>query len=95
MRCIVPGVAADKISDPQRFLSMNEVAELLGVSVNTVKSYVLKDLAGFPAPDAIIGQHRGWLPQAIKDWNYNRPRPSRRQPDPSMLKNRRDRRVKR
>ncbi|WP_199178306.1 helix-turn-helix transcriptional regulator [Mycobacterium hubeiense] len=80
-------------STAQKYLSMNEVAELLGVSVNTVKSYALKDL--LPPPDAFIGQHRGWLRQTIKDWNYNRPRPSRRSPDPSMLKNRRDRRAKR
>ena len=90
---------------------MQEVAELLGITVNTVKSYALKadraraargdsrdgDEADtlFPEPDAIIGQHRGWTRQTIKDWNFNRPRPSRREPDPSMLKNRRDRRAKR
>jgi predicted DNA-binding transcriptional regulator AlpA len=80
-------------SKPQVFLSMNEVADLLGITVNSAKSYVLKGM--LPEPDALIGQHRGWLRKTIKDWNYNRPRASRREPDPSMLKNSRDRRVRR
>lgn len=77
----------------QVFLSIHEVAELLGISVNTAKSYVLKGL--FPDPDARIGKQKGWLRKTIKDWNYNRPRPSRVAPDPTLLKNNRDRRVRR
>lgn len=90
-RCIVSPVTAPRKT--QVFLSINEAAELLGISVNSAKSYVLKGL--FPEPDAKIGRHRGWKRQTIKDWNYNRPRASRREPDPSMLKNSRDRRVRR
>lgn len=95
VRCIVRGVAPPDKPSPrtQVFLSINEVAELLGISVNTAKSYVLKDL--FPAPDARIGKQKGWLRKTIKDWNYNRPRPSRATPDPTLLKNNRDRRVRR
>lgn len=91
VRCIVPPVTAPRKT--QVFLSINEAAQLLGITVNSAKSYVLKGI--FPEPDAKIGQHRGWKRQTIKDWNYNRPRASRREPDPSMLKNSRDRRVRR
>lgn len=90
IRCIVSGVAsADRSpSKPQRYLSMSEIADLLGVSVNTVKSYVFKDTADFPPPDAIIGHTRGWLLKPIQEWHRNRPRPHRT-PHPSLSKGRR------
>ncbi|MFQ2879673.1 hypothetical protein ACLILY_30680 [Mycobacterium sp. MS3] len=66
---------------------MNEVAALLGISVNSAKSYLHKGM--LPEPDAMIGTHRGWLPKTITDWNYNRPRPRRRELDPAVLKSRR------
>lgn len=50
-----------------KYLSIKEVAELLGISVNSAKVYKL------PPPDAVIGDRRGWLPQTIIDWNERRP----------------------
>lgn len=95
VRCILPGVspAGKPPAKTLVFLSTSEASELLGLSVNTVKSYILKGL--FPPADAMIGRERGWYRKTVKDWNYNRQRPSRREPDPSMLKNGRDRRVRR
>lgn len=54
-----------------RYLSVAEVAELLGTSVNTVKRYAHDNR--LPPPDAAVGSRRGWLEQTITDWNASRP----------------------
>jgi hypothetical protein len=50
-----------------RYLSRAEVAERIGVKPDTLGRYRL------PAPDAMIGSVRGWLPKTIDDWHQNRP----------------------
>lgn len=54
-----------------RYLSVAEVAERLGVSVNSVKGYAAKGI--LPTPDATIGATRGWLPATIDAWHAARP----------------------
>jgi len=53
-----------------RYMSRTEVAEYLGLaSVNSLSRIKL------PTPDAIIGNHRGWLKTTIDRWNESRPGP--------------------
>lgn len=53
------------------YLSRGEIAELLGVSLTTVKGY---DKRGYlPEPDARVGRNCGWLEATITDWHANRP----------------------
>lgn len=52
---------------PERFLSLKEVAELIGVKPATLARYRL------PEPDAFIGQTRGWRQATIEKWNAARP----------------------
>lgn len=57
------------------YMGMNSVAAHTGLSVNTLKSYLRKDL--LPAPDAVIespsGQIRGWAQETIDEWLASRP----------------------
>lgn len=46
----------------ERFLSLKEVGERLGVKNPAAKGYNL------PEPDALIGATRGWLPETIDRW---------------------------
>lgn len=55
-----------------RFLSLRDIAEYTGISVNTLKTF---DRTGrFPKPDAQVGlgEHkqiaRGWTRDTIDDW---------------------------
>lgn len=57
--------------EAQRFLSLSEVAEHLGIGRGTVARYNL------PEPDAYIGATRGWLPETIDKWDAAR-NPNRR-----------------
>lgn len=58
-----------------RYLSLNGVAERIGISPTTAKTY--SDDGRLPPPDAIIGKEpritRGWLPETIDTWNAARP----------------------
>ncbi|MDO4606656.1 MAG: helix-turn-helix domain-containing protein [Bowdeniella nasicola] len=58
-----------------RYLSTNGVAEMLGLSPHTVKSY--RAQGRLPEPDAAIGDGRavkyGWLPETIDKWRAERP----------------------
>ena len=51
----------------ERYLSMTEVAERLGITKGALARYRLPD------PDALIGRTRGWLPETIDAWNAARP----------------------
>jgi hypothetical protein len=51
-----------------RYLGRVEVAEYLGL-----KSVRSLSRIKMPEPDALIGTHRGWLPETIDDWNAARP----------------------
>ena len=51
----------------ERFLSLKEVGERLGVKNPAAQGYHL------PEPDALIGATRGWLPETIDRWNAARP----------------------
>ncbi|XBH21624.1 XRE family transcriptional regulator [Jonesiaceae bacterium BS-20] len=53
------------------YLSLQEIADRLGVSRNSVAKYNL------PKPDAYIGTTRGWLPETIDTWDAARPRKKR------------------
>jgi hypothetical protein len=64
------------------YLSLQDVADHLGVSRNTVAKYKL------PEPDVRVGSGlnapRGWSTKTIDDWNAQRPGPGywRRGPKP-------------
>lgn len=49
------------------FLSRAELAERIGVKPDSLARYKL------PAPDAMIGTTRGWLPSTVDRWNESRP----------------------
>ncbi len=52
---------------PERYLSITEVAERLGIDRSAASHYKL------PEPDALIGKTRGWKAETIDRWNANRP----------------------
>jgi excisionase family DNA binding protein len=49
-------------------LSIEQIAELLGVSRRTVERYVASAELGFPAPAATIGRVRGWRQRDVERW---------------------------
>lgn len=51
----------------ERYLSMTEVAQRLGITKGALATYSL------PEPDAIVGHARGWKEQTIDAWNAARP----------------------
>ncbi|MGQ4575141.1 helix-turn-helix transcriptional regulator [Dermabacteraceae bacterium P7006] len=55
----------------ESFLSVSDVAKLIGVKAPTLSRYRL------PEPDALIGiagrPVRGWRRETIEEWNANRP----------------------
>lgn len=52
------------------YLSLGEVADMLGYSFNTIKSYWRKGM--LPEPDAKVGRNHGWLPATIREWQAHR-----------------------
>ena len=60
----------------QHYLSKGEIAEYLGISLNTVKTYTKRP--SFPEPDARVGRNFGWLRETIDEWLLNRPGPGAR-----------------
>lgn len=59
----------------REYLGAQAFAERVGLSVNTIRSYLTKGL--LPEPDAVIvtssGELRGWLPNTIDEWASTRP----------------------
>ena len=60
---------------PTEYLGTAAAAKRLGLSVATVRSYILKGL--MPAADVVIstpsGPLRGWAPETIDEWQRDRP----------------------
>lgn len=54
-----------------RYLSRGEIAELLGISLDTLKGYDKRGL--LPEPDALVGRNQGWLESTVTEWNNSRP----------------------
>lgn len=58
-----------------KYLTSGEVAEMLGLSKNTVAQYATH--GKLPEPDAVMGRGanltRGWLPETIEAWQATRP----------------------
>ena len=48
-----------------RYLTVTEIAARKGYTLNTIKSYIRKNL--LPDHDAEVGRNRGWLPETIDD----------------------------
>lgn len=69
-----------KPSTPLKFLSVQEAAEHLGI---TRQAFTRRTL---PVPDAVIGKHVGWLPETLEKWDKNYPRPGRRWPSDTPVK---------
>lgn len=57
------------------YLGTAAVAQRVGLTVPTIRSYILKGL--MPTPDVIIatpsGPLRGWAPETIDRWQRSRP----------------------
>jgi len=51
----------------ERYLSMTEVAQRLGITKDALANYKL------PEPDVIVGRARGWHAETIDKWNAQRP----------------------
>lgn len=51
----------------ERYLSMTEVAERLGITKGALARYRL------PEPDVVVGKSRGWREDTIDQWNAQRP----------------------
>lgn len=50
-----------------KYLSVTEVADRTGLTLNTVKAY--SQVPGrMPEPDAVTGRVKGWLPDTIDAW---------------------------
>lgn len=65
------GVSCDTDCMTRRYMSLQGVADHLGVSRNSVAKYNL------PEPDVIVGEGlnapRGWSEETIDSWNESRP----------------------
>lgn len=51
----------------EHYLSVGQVAKLIGVHPSNISAYRI------PAPDAYIGDRRGWCRDTIVRWNAHRP----------------------
>lgn len=60
-------VPARKRRRQTRYLDRVSFAERIGVKPATLNRYRM------PAPDAILGEKRGWLPKTVDAWNARRP----------------------
>lgn len=53
----------------QRFLSVTDVAERTGLSLNSVKAYSQDTPRLMPEPDALVGRVKGWKASTIDAWH--------------------------
>ena len=57
------------------YLGTAAVAERVGLTVHTIRSYIFKGL--MPSPDVVIttpsGPLRGWSPETVDAWQASRP----------------------
>lgn len=57
----------------EHFMGVTEAALELGIAPGTVKTHITR--GRFPAPDAFIGDTRGWKPETIKEFKKSREKP--------------------
>ena len=55
------------------YLCVEEVAQVLGVKVGTVRNYRCAGL--LPDPDVVVGKSPGWKPATIEKWMKRRTGP--------------------
>ena len=53
----------------QTFLSVTDVAERTGLSLNSVKAYSQDTPRLMPDPDVMVGRVKGWKPATIDAWH--------------------------
>jgi predicted DNA-binding transcriptional regulator AlpA len=64
--------ATEPPTDSDTYLSVTEVAERIGLAVNTVKAYSQNTPRRMPNPDAMIGRVKGWSAATIDAWHARR-----------------------
>jgi len=68
------GTAWDTETVTVQYLSLQDVADHVGVSRNTIATYAR--MPSFPEPDVVVGSdlnaRRGWSVETIDEWNANR-----------------------
>lgn len=62
-----PGEDATTVEGPLHYLSVGEVAELLGLT-----NAELEKASDLPEPDATVARTRGWLDSTIERWRAER-----------------------
>lgn len=55
-----------------KMLTRREVAEVLGVEINTVDVWRTRPASGFPEPDGYLGSTPWWKPSTIARFKRNR-----------------------
>lgn len=51
----------------EKYLSVTDIASMLGISTSNVSTYRLPD------PDVLVGRTRGWRLETIQTWVASRP----------------------
>jgi predicted DNA-binding transcriptional regulator AlpA len=55
----------------ERLLTRQEVADLCGLSIESIKKYRAKDQCSFPREDLMAGRTPLWYESTIKTWRPN------------------------
>lgn len=53
----------------KRYMSVTDIAERTGLSLNTIKAYSQNVPLRMPPPDAMIGRVKGWNAATIDAWH--------------------------
>ena len=54
------------------YLSVTQVADRIGLALNTIKAYSQDTPRRMPNPDAMIGRVKGWKAETIDAWHERR-----------------------